>query len=910
MILLIALATAVVITASHPETVRYLADKFLKEKGIGYSRIEGSLLKGIALYDINYADAVLIKRLKLEYKIPMLFNPTPTLKKIKAEGTLLILENLLENGEDDSQFFIPAFAVSQLYLKETRLLMKEDTLLFDLDAAKIHYSRELNVKRVDLRLATSYGEAHIQGDIRSNRLYAKSSLTPRASLVKKYLGSLQGLEKTLTLDLEAGMQEIVMHTRVEHLNLKEQNASLHNADITLTYLIKEGYFTFDSSYGLSYGELSTKIGHTGVFTAMGVYASQLKATVTRTPFALPFTNLRSEVSGDKEGMIGRLYAGPLEFELEGEGYERFNIHAKSKALPLSFIPNLPALLKQNSIAIRADALLNTAPFSLKGSFDTEGPYSAVEGSFELDKEEQLYLSTLTPKPESTLWKKYPLEQFSPLELVYYNHDKRSILNLDTGMANLTLFKKDTALNGWGNIGSGHFDTYGRIADANDTRLSVTADIPSVHALISEFGFKNPEENLLFDAHADINATVTLTDKVRVKTRVRLPWYILQLDTQRSYQGEDVYLESTLIDQNITIDSYDLNIKDHHVYSQRPSHIAFDTNGSLLLKEFWVYDDLLLSGRLDPVRMEGNLNLRSDRFRYEGKEGNVTLKADIKADFEKNGRQSIEGNITLLDGVITYEPKTDYTISDDIVIIQDIKPHTGFKRFVNLQINSLKPIDYKTQTIDIRLTPDIILRQEPDAPLSIYGMVTLEDGQINGGGKLFELDKSEIYFNGADPVNPYLNLNIRHQVQDDIDILIYITNTLASPLVILTSTPAMSQNDIISYLLFAEPASSAFSSSDEGTGTFALSSLLLATGLKQIFDQSAGVNIDTLNILTNEEGTLGYEIGTRFSKKIRLLYKNDTVSSVILQYKLSRSIRLDVDVHETGQGVSILYVKDF
>jgi translocation and assembly module TamB len=195
-------------------------------------------------------------------------------------------------------------------------------------------------------------------------------------------------------------------------------------------------------------------------------------------------------------------------------------------------------------------------------------------------------------------------------------------------------------------------------------------------------------------------------------------------------------------------------------------------------------------------------------------------------------------------------------------------------------------------------------------LRIYGMVTIEDGQVLGGGKLFELDKSEIYFNGSNPINPHLNLNVRHQTLDYIDIQIYITNTLSSPVVILASNPVMSQNDIMSYILFGEPASSAFSSSGEGSKTFAVSSLLLATGLKQIFNDSAGVNIDTLNILTNEEGTLGYEIGTRFSKDIRVLYKNDTVSSVILQYSLSRSIRLDIDVHETGQGVSILYIKDF
>jgi len=101
----------------------------------------------------------------------------------------------------------------------------------------------------------------------------------------------------------------------------------------------------------------------------------------------------------------------------------------------------------------------------------------------------------------------------------------------------------------------------------------------------------------------------------------------------------------------------------------------------------------------------------------------------------------------------------------------------------------------------------------------------------------------------------------------------------------------------------------FESSD-GDTKISASSLLLGTGLKQMFSQSAGIKIDTLNILTNKEGTLGYEIGSRYNKDIRILYRNDTASSVVVQYSLSKSLRVDVDVVQTGQGINIIYVKDF
>jgi autotransporter translocation and assembly factor TamB len=185
------------------------------------------------------------------------------------------------------------------------------------------------------------------------------------------------------------------------------------------------------------------------------------------------------------------------------------------------------------------------------------------------------------------------------------------------------------------------------------------------------------------------------------------------------------------------------------------------------------------------------------------------------------------------------------------------------------------------------------------------VVTIHEGDVSYSGKKFILDKSEIYFNGSSVINPQLNLNLHYYTVDYADIEIYVTNTLEDPVVIFSSKPSMSQNDIMSYILFGEPASTLFVSSSETSK----SSLLLAGGIKQLINGSSFVQVDTLNILTNKEGTLGYEIGTRFNEKIRIVYKNDTASSITLQYSLSRSLRLDIDIRETGQGVSVIYVKD-
>jgi len=477
------------------------------------------------------------------------------------------------------------------------------------------------------------------------------------------------------------------------------------------------------------------------------------------------------------------------------------------------------------------------------------------------------------------------------------------------MAGLTLFKKGKEINGWGNIGSSYFETEKNLLYGQE-EVTFLAKIPSIKKLLEEFTAKNSSDTLLIDGEADIKATLSFSQKISLTSSLHMPWLMVKVDEKTSYSAQNIYIKSTLYENKIQIDEYTMRALEHDIYSKRASQISFKQNATIELKEFWIYDTLLLNGSYNLAKEQGKLRLRSNRFNYKGEEGNVTVKADIKASFESNSTQKIEGEVTLIDGVISYEPSSDYTLSDDIIIIQDIRPPTKVKRSINIQINSLKPIAYKTENIDILVTPDLLVSQKPDSPLSISGMLRIEEGTVTGEGKEFEFEKSEIYFKGSHPINPSLNLNLHYYTLDNTDIKIFITNTLALPVIILSSTPQMSQNDIMSYILFGEAASADFDSSGEGSNKLAVNSLLLATGLKQIFNDTAGIKLDTLNIITNKEGTLGYEIGTRFNKQIRIVYRNDTISSVILQYSLSKSIRLDVDVRETGQGVTILYVKDF
>jgi autotransporter translocation and assembly factor TamB len=115
---------------------------------------------------------------------------------------------------------------------------------------------------------------------------------------------------------------------------------------------------------------------------------------------------------------------------------------------------------------------------------------------------------------------------------------------------------------------------------------------------------------------------------------------------------------------------------------------------------------------------------------------------------------------------------------------------------------------------------------------------------------------------------------------------------------------------MSYILFGTPASTAAGDNSSSGVRADATNFMLGAGLKGLINGATKIQIDTMNILTNSEGGMGFEVGARLNKDLRVLYKNDTLSSVLVQYTVNRWLRLDADVHALGQGINAVYIKDF
>ena len=152
------------------------------------------------------------------------------------------------------------------------------------------------------------------------------------------------------------------------------------------------------------------------------------------------------------------------------------------------------------------------------------------------------------------------------------------------------------------------------------------------------------------------------------------------------------------------------------------------------------------------------------------------------------------------------------------------------------------------------------------------------------------------------LNPYLALRAKY-TNDPYVINIDVTGTLDAPIINFSSSPYLSQSDILSMLLFSSTTDSLFESKSSSSNQAI--SMLGNTFAKEIV-KNFGLTLDKLVISTNEEGGLGIEIGKKISKKITVIYINDIVQSIKVRYQHSDNFETDLMLSPESSGIDFIY----
>ena len=901
----ILLASAALYIAFRPDSLEIVNTYFLEPLGVHYTHAEGSILEGFVLHNVR-SDTMEAKTLVLQYNLVKMLEGEHTIDSIKIDGLRLHLDDFISDG--DSIWPFPTFQLRDVSITNLQLISAYPVEL-DLRGKNGTYDGDtINFASLTATLKSRYASGAIHGVVRNSSLKGLCDFYPNAAELAPLSGRFTALPRTLRIKInDLSAEQALLQTAIARLESK-QDPSVHAEAITLNfrYLYENDYLDIDALYRLVRANDSLQTKQHLRYALDGTTTTEFDALVT-SEHPLPANTLHGEFTDSPKGLSGLLQLDGSTLQLASTDYERFNWKLRSEHKNLSFIPTLPETLRSSALELNAKGSYLLSTNGLHGDIQAIHDHAHFKGTFSTQNGHHSLDGNLTLVQDAAMWKNWAHKPPEHLILSLDDEINATRLQLSGESLALNASLRGDNLKGSGNYLGAFFDIDGSLGD---NRVDIDLLIPSLFSTLAKLEPIELHKGEYYDAEIRARTHIDFTNTLTIKSELKIPWYAAVLDSQRAYAGTNGSMSVDYRDGNITINRYQFEIADHPIFSDKTSHIHLSSTGGVMIDEFWIYDSLLLSGNIQND-LSAALRLQSNRFSYKGPEGEAHARADLAFTRDSEANQNLSGELTILDSTITYLPLQQFKVmDDDIIIIQDVRPPSGAKFAMNLHITADEPIHFKTKELDLRLNPDITLWKDPTEAMQILGMVTIPSGSATTAGKYFTIKHSEIYFGGDVPLNPYLNLTIAHEVEYN-KFLIYVTHTLDSPIFLFSSDPVMSQNDIMSYILFGAPAS-AVGGGDNSTTTVRAdaTNFMLGAGLKGLIGGATKLQIDTMNILTTAEGGMGFEVGARLNKDLRVLYKNDTVSSVLLQYTVNRWLRLDADIHELGQGINAIYIKDF
>lgn len=908
LISLILLISASLYIAYRSDGLSLLNTYVLVPLGIHSIHTEGSLSEGFSLYGLH-SDAVDAKTLTLDYNLTTILKGEHIIDSLVIDGLQIHLDDFI--GNSGSPLPLPLFNLKSVTLTNVQLISKYPIEL-DLSGQNGSYDgNKLNFASLHASIKSRYASGALQGKVSNNALQGSALIYPNAAELNPHVGRFTTLPSPQKITIqELSPTRAKLHTAFHRLDsLQDPSISLQNIVLEMDYLYKDDYLNFDAQYTLLRDQERIQTTQQLRYALTGVTTSTLKGFITSSQ-PLPAHLIEGIFRNDAQGIVGKLTLADTTLSVQSGDHDLFAWNLESLHHDLTFLPFLPEALKNSPLSLSAKGSYTLKNKRLSGNFNAHHNHGDINGSLRYEDENVYLKGNLLLSPDAPTWSHSSLKPPKNMEFSLTKSKEDLYLNLNGPSIALSLEKVNNQVKGSGNYLGTYFDISG-LQSKERSDLTITSLTPSLWKTLTQIKSIELSSNEYYDAEVRTLTHLTYDTTLRISTDIEVPWYAAVLDSQRQYAGVNNMLSIHYDNGTIVIDKYRLDIANHDIRSQRPSTLHINEEGNLIIDEIWLFDALRLSGIIDTHTFEAELALHSDRFRYEGPEGEMETALDLLFTRDTNSVQTLTGNILLLNGTITYLPLQQFKVmDDDVIIIQDVRPPSDTSLFMNIQVTSQNPIHYLTKELDVLIQPDITLWKEPKGAIQVLGMVTIPKGTATTAGKKFAIQTSHLYFGGGESINPYLDFTIGHEV-DYKKIQIYITHFLDSPIFLFSSDPFMSQNDIMSYLLFGSPADAALNTDRSKTAMRAdASNFMLGAGVKGLINSATKIQIDTMNILTTQEGGMGFEVGTHLNKDLRVLYKNDTVSSILIQYQLNRWLRFDADIHELGQGINAIYVKDF
>jgi translocation and assembly module TamB len=207
------------------------------------------------------------------------------------------------------------------------------------------------------------------------------------------------------------------------------------------------------------------------------------------------------------------------------------------------------------------------------------------------------------------------------------------------------------------------------------------------------------------------------------------------------------------------------------------------------------------------------------------------------------------------------------------------------------------------SVNVTLGGDLRATKQPGTPVQIVGTVNTVRGNYDFQGRRFEIARDgRIQFTGGTSFDPRLDVTAT-RVISGVRAQVHVRGTARRPQLALSSQPPLDEADILSLIVFNQPANALGEGQQASLATRAgaLASGFVASTLAQSIGEA--LEIDMLEVqATPEDGagpsvTIGEQVGERLFFKFRQAFGAQAVSELILEYQLAPYLRLQTSVAE-------------
>lgn len=273
---------------------------------------------------------------------------------------------------------------------------------------------------------------------------------------------------------------------------------------------------------------------------------------------------------------------------------------------------------------------------------------------------------------------------------------------------------------------------------------------------------------------------------------------------------------------------------------------------------------------------------------------------------------VKGSVTIPEAELApLQFNSPVTPSKDVIIITNETPdeEKPFPTLLDINVALGDKVNISAAGFNSRLTGKLLVTGDTSKIILGTGAIVIKDGKYNAYGQKLTVDNGQILFSGGAIDNPQLDVKAIRTGENFVAGL-HVQGAANNPQITLFSEPAMSQDNVLSYIVLGRPLG-------EASATDAALLASAATGLgidggNQIGERIASTfGLDNVSIAGSGGDDTALQVGKYLSPKLYLGYGIgifEPVSTVIMRYTLSKIWSLKAE-SGTESSVDLLYTHE-